>query len=75
MSNETLLAFEHNGATYELDDLGSGEHPSQKGSFAIYCDDEMLAEFTVDYLDQCDDREFLILRAKAEVAQADCLPA
>jgi hypothetical protein len=45
-SGETVAAFEHDGSTYEIDHLGIGS-ASQWGEFAVYCDDEEVAEFTL----------------------------
>jgi len=42
---ETVATFTHDGRTYELDDLGAGEHPHQAGAFAVYLDGEQVAEF------------------------------
>jgi hypothetical protein len=45
-SGENVAAFEHNGSTYEIDHLGIGSG-SQWGEFAVYCDGEEVAEFTL----------------------------
>jgi|SRR5271170_3624625 len=45
-SGQTVAAFEHDGSTYEIDDLGVGPG-SQWGEFAVYCDGEEVAEFTL----------------------------
>jgi hypothetical protein len=45
-SGRTVAAFEHDGSTYEIDDLGVGPG-SQWGEFAVYCDGEEVAEFTL----------------------------
>ena len=45
-SGETVAAFEHDGSTYEIDHLGIGSG-SQWGEFAVYCDGEEVAEFTL----------------------------
>ncbi len=42
----TVAAFEHDGGTYEIDHLGIGS-ASQWGEFAVYCNDEEVAEFTL----------------------------
>ena len=42
----TVAAFEHDGSTYEIDHLGIGSG-SQWGEFAVYCDDEEVAEFAI----------------------------
>ena len=43
---ETVAGFEHDGSTYEIDHLGIGS-ASQWGEFAVYCDGEEVAEFTL----------------------------
>jgi hypothetical protein len=45
-SGETVATFEQDGGTYEIDHLGIGSS-SQWGEFAVYCDDEEVAEFTL----------------------------
>jgi hypothetical protein len=45
-SGETLAAFQHDGGTYEIDHLGIGS-ASQWGEFAVYRNDEEVAEFTL----------------------------
>ncbi len=45
-SGETVAAFEHDGSTYEIDHLGIGSG-SQWGEFAVYCDGQEVAEFTL----------------------------
>jgi hypothetical protein len=45
-SGETVAAFEHDGSTYEIDHLGIGSG-SLWGEFAVYCDGEEVAEFTL----------------------------
>ena len=45
-SGETVAAFEHGGSSYEIDHLGIGSG-SQWGEFAVYCDGEEVAEFTL----------------------------
>ena len=45
-SGETVAAFEHDGCSYEIDHLGIGSG-SQWGEFAVYCDGEEVAEFTL----------------------------
>lgn len=45
-SGETVAAFEHDGSSYEIDHLGIGSG-SQWGEFAVYCDGEEVAEFTL----------------------------
>ena len=45
-SGETVAAFEHDGSIYEIDHLGIGPG-SQWAEFAVYCDGEEVAEFTL----------------------------
>jgi hypothetical protein len=43
---ETVAGFEHDGSTYEIDHLGIGS-ASQWGEFAVYCDGQEVAQFTL----------------------------
>ena len=43
---ETVAGFEHDGSAYEIDHLGIGS-ASQWGEFAVYCDGEEVAGFTL----------------------------
>jgi hypothetical protein len=43
---ETVAGFEHDGSAYEIDHLGIGS-AGQWGEFAVYCDGEEVAEFTL----------------------------
>jgi hypothetical protein len=45
-SGETVASFEHDGSIYEIDHLGTGSG-SQWSEFAVYCDGEEVAEFTI----------------------------
>lgn len=76
-NDETVLTYEHNGHTYEIDHLGLGVD-SQWGSFAVYRDDVMVAEVVADqwgtrpeYRGDLPERDVLIAMAKSTVADAD----
>jgi hypothetical protein len=45
-SGETVVAFERDGRTYEVDHLGIGP-ASQWAEFAVYCDGEEVADFAI----------------------------
>jgi hypothetical protein len=45
-SGETIVTFERDGSTCEIDHLGIGS-ASQWGEFAVYCDGEEVAQFTL----------------------------
>ncbi len=45
-AGEAVAAFEHDGSIYEIDHLGIGSG-SQWGEFAVYCDGEEVAGFTL----------------------------
>jgi hypothetical protein len=52
---ETILTYEADGLTYEIDHLGigrpGGSHDldhGQWGEFAVYCDGEQVAEFAIE---------------------------
>lgn len=43
-NTETVAAFDHDGASYEIDHLGI-THPDQRGEYAIYRDGQQVGEF------------------------------
>jgi hypothetical protein len=45
-SGEAVAVFEHDGSTYEIDNLGIGSG-GQWGEFAVYCDGEEVADFAI----------------------------
>jgi hypothetical protein len=45
-SGETVAVFEHDGSTYEIDNLGTGSG-GQWGEFAVYCDGEEVDQLRV----------------------------
>jgi hypothetical protein len=74
--HETIATYEDDGKTYEIDHLGIGS-PDQWGNFAVYCGDEMVAEFCIpesSLSPQCRPKELpltpevLIIHAKGAVA-------
>ncbi|MGW4406548.1 hypothetical protein ACWEJ6_21140 [Nonomuraea sp. NPDC004702] len=47
MSDTTEMVAEYvgeDGRTYQIDHLGIG-YPSQRGEYAVYCEDRMVADF------------------------------
>lgn len=47
MHEDTIATYQDNGRTYEIDHLGISCPKDQWGNFAVYCDDEMIAEFCI----------------------------
>lgn len=43
-TTETVATYEEHGRTYQIDHLGIC-YPSQRGEYAVYCDDRQVAEF------------------------------
>ena len=43
---DTIATYQDDGRTYEIDHLGVS-HPEDWGNFAVYCDEEMIAEFCI----------------------------
>ena len=49
-SNETIITYQHDGQTYEIDHLGVAanlEDRDQWGEFAVYCGEEQVGEFSI----------------------------
>jgi hypothetical protein len=46
-NDETVAAFDLDGASYEIDHLGI-TYPSQRGEYAVYRDGQQVAEFATD---------------------------
>jgi hypothetical protein len=44
-TTEMVASYEQDGRTYQIDHLGIC-YPSQRGDYAVYCDDMQVAEFT-----------------------------
>lgn len=43
-TTETVAEYLEDGRTYQIDHLGIG-YPSQRGEYAVYCEDRQVAEF------------------------------
>ena len=43
-TTETVAEYVEDGRTYQIDHLGIC-HPSQRGEYAVYCDDRQVADF------------------------------
>lgn len=46
-SNETILTYEHDGKTYEIDHLACADF-DQWGQFAVYQDEKQVGGFAID---------------------------
>lgn len=46
MANETILTYEHDGRTFEIDHLAAGDF-DQWGQFSVFCDDKQVGGFDI----------------------------